>query len=70
MGKTINMEIETAIYKRFRDDVIDKVYWSMEGHVWNKSMDKITNIVRGQSRDGAMDLVNTQIEKELSNGKY
>jgi hypothetical protein len=70
MGKIINMEIETAIYKRFRDEVIDKVYWSMEDQVWNKSMDNITNIVRGQPRDGAMDLVNTQIEKELSNGKY
>jgi hypothetical protein len=70
MGKTINMEILAAIYKRFRDDVIDKVYWSMEDQVWNKSMDKITNIVRGQSRDGAMDLVNTQLEKELSYGKY
>lgn len=70
MGKTINMEIETAIHKRFRDDVIDKVYWSMEDQVWNKSMDKITMITRGQSRDGAMDLVNTQIEKDLSDGKY
>jgi hypothetical protein len=70
MGKTINMEILAAIYKRFRDEVIDKVYWSMEDQVWNKSMDKITMIVRGQSRDGAMDQVNTQLRKELSNEKY
>ena len=70
MGKTINMEILAAIYKRFRDEVIDKVYWSMEDQVWNKSMDNITIIVRGQSRDGAMDQVNTQLRKELSNEKY